>query len=51
MTRSDERSETSTFDRFREIVYADAEGTVTIIQDTRNDRAWVQSTVTIEVRQ
>lgn len=38
------------YERFREIEYSDTHGTVTIIQDTENERAWIQSDVTLEVR-
>lgn len=50
MIRSGERTPTAKYERFRTIEYCDAHGTVTIIQDTQNDRAWLQSTVTLEVR-
>lgn len=35
--------------RYREIQYHGVVGPVTIIQDTQNDEAWIQSTVTAEV--
>lgn len=35
--------------RYREMEYADDDGVVTIFQDVENDRAWVQSDVTVPV--
>ena len=50
MNRGGKETSYTEYDRFREIEYSGAHGTVTIIQDTENARAWIQSTVTLEVR-
>lgn len=36
--------------RYRELEYDGRDGPVTIIQDTENERRWLQSTVTVPVR-
>jgi hypothetical protein len=40
----------STRERYRTIEYRGTVESVTVIQDTENDRAWVQSDVTVEIR-
>jgi hypothetical protein len=36
--------------RYRALEYSGPDGVVTIIQDHRNDNAWIQSDHTVEVR-
>lgn len=50
MSRPGEESANPPHGRLREIEYTGSNGAVMIIQDTENDRAWLQSTVTLEVR-
>jgi hypothetical protein len=38
-------------DRYRYIQYNDDGGTVTVIQDTENHHAWIQSTLHVAVEQ
>lgn len=37
--------------RYRAIEYSSGEGTVTVIQDSENDQAWIQSDQPMEVGQ
>jgi len=38
------------FDRYRTIKYQQHSGPVTIIQDTENDNAWIQSDITMTLQ-
>ncbi|MFB6165268.1 MAG: hypothetical protein ABEJ31_08935 [Haloarculaceae archaeon] len=38
------------FERYRAIEYSGEDGRITIIQDTENDRAWIQSDSLRDVR-
>ncbi|MFB6140822.1 MAG: hypothetical protein ABEJ26_10355 [Halosimplex sp.] len=49
MTEHSQRRRDGDARRYRTIEYASGDVTVTIIQDSENDRAWIQSDRTLEV--
>lgn len=48
---TDQNQQRATSSRYRCIEFEDdAADTITIVQDTENDRAWVQSTLAVPIR-
>lgn len=50
MSDSTEFTQSDTYGRLREIEFSGVQGTITILQDSENDRAWIQSDTTLPVR-
>jgi len=50
MTHSRQENTSENAGRYRAIEYGTGETAVTIIQDSRNDRAWIQSDRPMELR-
>lgn len=49
MSPTEESADDPTAERYREIEYDGTLGTVLVIQDTENDRAWLESDHVVDV--
>lgn len=49
MSANSEESDDPTAGRYQEIEYQGSLGTVLVIQDTENEKAWIESDVVVEL--